>query len=232
MRLPRRDLRARRPPTAEQRDALLDDLRRHRDEQAAAYRERARSLESPCLAGCHGCCHRLVLVELPDALLIARHLRASGAATKALRGALEGDAERAGRQTPNEYFGAAAGCVFLDQSSPGAACSIYDVRPADCRIWFIHGVRGDDLCGPGAPAREQPHLSIPGLEEADLRFCTRWAARFWSGVEARPVWVPLALGGLAALDLLEAGAPALDAWRPRLDGATQRSYALVDEIDE
>jgi Fe-S-cluster containining protein len=217
------------PPTPEQRDALLDDLHRHHDDQVETYRARARSLASPCLAGCYWCCHRLVLVDLPDALLVARRLISSRASTPALRCALEADAARAGCQTPDEYFGSARGCVFLDRSAPTAACSIYDVRPIDCGIWFIHDVPNGAGCAPGADFREQLNVTIPSLEEADLRFRTRWARRFFPGDEARPVWVPLALGVLAAVDFLVDGRSALAAWRPRLDEATRRSYSLVDE---
>lgn len=204
--------------------ALLDELEAHSRVQDDRYRAEARRLASPCLSGCHGCCHRLVLVDLADALGIARHLLDRGAATAALRDALTRDAARAERLSPDEVFAEGAGCVFLDRTSPGAACSIYDVRPQDCRTWFIHGVEDGSWCGPGAPERELAHLQLPDLEEADVRLRTRLRER----LPGPPVWVPLALGVLAALDLLERGPLALETWRPRLDAATQRSFELVD----
>jgi hypothetical protein len=216
---------------------LLDALRRHRDAQSEAYRERARGLASPCLAGCWGCCHQLVLVELPDALLIARHLLATGAATPGLRSALDESATLARRLTPDEFFASAAGCAFLDRAAPAAACSIYPVRPNDCRIWYVHGVPDGAACRPGAPVAERERrrpLDAPDLEEADLRHVAHWSARFFAGagVETRPVWAPLGLATLAALDVLERGPGALRVWQGRLDDATQRSFALVDEVDE
>jgi Fe-S-cluster containining protein len=165
-------------------------------------------------------------VDLPDALGLAQHLLDEGTATPALRRALSDDAGRAERVSPDEYFASGTGCVFLDPDSPGAACSVYAVRPHDCRIWFIHGVPDGSWCAPGAPERELVHVTLPELEEADLRFRTHWRARQSPGLAARPVWVPLALGVLAALDLLEDGPRAMTAWRARLDAATQRSFAL------
>lgn len=236
MRSTLRDRRARRgpPATPEARAALLDGLLRHRAAQSEAYRERALALASPCLAGCFGCCHQLVLVELPDALLIARHLLATGTATPALRQALEASAALAGRLTPDEYFATAGGCVFLDRASPTAACSIYAVRPNDCRAWYVHGAPDDAACRPGAPAAARAArrlLDAPDLETADLRQAARWSARFFAGagVETRPVWAPLGLATLAALDVLEHGPGALSSWQARLDEATQRSFALVDD---
>jgi hypothetical protein len=44
----------------------------------------------------------------------------------------------------------------------------------------------------------------------------------------RALWVPLALGVLAALDVLESGRAALTAWRPRLDAASQRAFAHAE----
>ncbi|MBI5488265.1 MAG: YkgJ family cysteine cluster protein [Deltaproteobacteria bacterium] len=191
--------------------------------------ERARALGSPCLAGCHGCCHQLVLVELPDALLIARRLLAAGAVTAGLRRALEENATLVERSTPEDIFAMGGGCVFLDRGAPAAGCTIYEVRPNDCRTWFIHGVPDGRWCEPGAPARERPRLAIPELEEADVRHGARWVARFGTGLEVRPVWAPLALAVLAALDLLEHGPATLERWRERLDEATQRSYGFFEE---
>ena len=220
--------RGRRPAKAE-RNALLDELWRHREEQTAAYVERARALASPCVAGCHGCCHQLVLVELPDALLIARYILAAGAATVALRRALEENAALVERLTPDETFARGGGCVFLDPRALGAACTIYKVRPNDCRTWFIHGVPDGSGCEPGAPARERSLVALPELEEADVGYGERWVARFGTGLEQRPVWAPLALAVRAALDLVERGPASLARWRGRLDEATQRSYGFFEE---
>lgn len=220
--------RRRLPLTGAERASMLDELRLHRDRQSEALAAEARRLGSPCFAGCHGCCFQLVLVELPDALLIARHLLATGKATPALRGALAQHAALADRVRSAAYLAAVNGCVFLDPSSPEAACTIYEVRPSDCRRWFIHGVPDDSGCAPGALDRGAVHVKLPHLEEADLRFGTAWAARFF-GPGARPVWVPLALGVLAALDAWEKGPQALVAWRARLDAATQGSFAVTDE---
>lgn len=207
----------------------LDLLRRHRDRQSEAYGARAAALGSPCLAGCHGCCHQVVLVELPDALAIARHLLAHGRATTALRAALAEHADLAERLPAAEVFASGRGCAFLDPTSPGAACTIYEVRPHDCRIWFIHGVPDGTQCAPGGPERPVQHLKLPALEEADLLAVAPWKEELARAFGARPVWVPLALGVLAALDLHERGAAAMETWGPRLDAATQRSFALADD---
>ena len=220
--------RRRLPLVGEQRASMLDALRRHRDAQSEALAAEARRLGSPCFSGCHGCCYQLVLVELPDALVIARHLSATGRATPALRGALEEHASLADRLRSAAYLASVNGSVFLDRSSPEAACTIYEVRPSDCRTWFIHGVPDGSGCAPGALDRGAQHVKLPQVEEADLRFGTDWAARVF-GPGARPVWVPLALGVLAALDYWDQGPQALGAWRARLDAATQGSFAFTAE---
>lgn len=216
------------PISLSRRLHLLPELRRHEQAQADEYAEAARRLGSPCLAGCHGCCHRLVLVDLADALGLAQHLLDGGAATPELRRSLVEDAGRAEGVSPDEYFAAGTGCVFLDRSSPSAACAVYAARPHDCRIWFVHGVPDGSWCAPGAAERELANVTLPELEATDLRFRARWRARQSPVLVARPMWVPLALGVLAALDLLDQGPAAMAAWQARLDAATQRSFALVD----
>jgi Fe-S-cluster containining protein len=209
--------------------ALLERLLEHERAQSDAYREAARGRSSPCLAGCHGCCYRLVLVDVGDALSIAHLLLEEGRATPELRDALATDAARAEAVSPDDYFASGGGCVFLDRARPAGACTIYSRRPHDCRSWFIHGVPDGSGCAPGAPEPSAENLQRPDLEEADLRFRTRWRALLPAALASRPVWVPLALGVLAALDVLEHGPGALEPWRARLDAATARSFALVDD---
>lgn len=115
--------------------------------------------------------------------------------------------------------------MFLEPSRRGAACSIYDVRPHDCRVWFVHGVEDGSFCGPGAPLRALAHVTLPDREEEDVHLRRHLRPR----PTPRPTWVPLALGVLAALDLLELGPAGLARWQERLDAATARSFALVDE---
>lgn len=210
---------------------MLDGLLARHEALSAAARAAARALGSPCFAGCHGCCYRLVLVELPDAFLIARHLVATGAATPAMRERLAQDAALAERMSADDLFDAARGCAFLDPGSPDRACLVYEVRPRDCRLWFVHGVPDGSACAPGAPPRAIAQVPLGDLDAADPEADRRSRdafARAWGLRRPVVLWVPLPLAVLAALDAWQNGAGALTAWRPRLDAASQRVFAHTD----
>lgn len=107
--------------------------------------------EMPCGKGCTKCCELMVTVCPPDALRIARYLRANNMDTHDLRHRLIGETEFAfdcakGKKTDeeiaNEYRLQRRNCVFLDDGG----CSVYEARPVVCRLFNTLG-KAEDCMG-------------------------------------------------------------------------------------
>lgn len=75
------------------------------------------------------CCSRpggVVRVTAPEIAALAAHLGMTDAAVRSRFVAPSGDRLREGLSVA---------CVFLDESSGGATCRVYPVRPERCRSW-------------------------------------------------------------------------------------------------
>lgn len=80
-----------------------------------------------CGKGCAYCCHGMVAITVPEAFLLAAHVRAGGEAAIA---AFRDRAATMAGKTPAERLGAKLPCPLLGD---GGACSVYSIRPIACR---------------------------------------------------------------------------------------------------
>lgn len=127
-------------------DAQLTGLREHKPDISCGG------------IGCIGCCHQLVLVALPEAILIAERLLTEPRLLEEFGPALAQQADYL--ETPvshsrANYFDRAIPCALLRNG----ACAIYNERPSACRYLFV--------CSPAANC--QPGALDSKVAQVDLR---------------------------------------------------------------
>ncbi len=87
-----------------------------------------------CHKGCPGCCHALISVVPPEAIVIADYLRKHAAPEEIER--VHDRAKAIARQTrtadAGQYLEAMLWCPLLDSQM---SCSVYPIRPIACRAW-------------------------------------------------------------------------------------------------
>jgi Fe-S-cluster containining protein len=156
-----------------------------------------------CTAGCAYCCSMIVWTMLPEALVIARHLRANAPDD------IDGIREAIYRQLPllrdplltnRGYYLQHSPCVLL---GPHNKCRVFMIRPSECRLYFV--ISPPENCGDVMKWDKEVvllnHLALSGaiLEEMGEALVS----------EELPVWVaPLQVNLLWAFIILEKGLPA------------------------
>lgn len=101
-----------------------------------------------CRPGCHGCCSRMVVVSLAEAVVIYEELVSMGTWPQ-VRARAEAQVPLLASADQVTWFKMNQKCPVLDAES--GQCSAYSVRPAACSTHFS---RSDpDLCDPWKAAR-------------------------------------------------------------------------------
>lgn len=102
-----------------------------------------------------GCCYQRTTAQLAEAVLVAQHLKKEKLDTPEFRKhLLETGKAMEGTSRP-EWFSREVPCVFLTKDN---LCSIYAIRPAQCRTYFVVSPQ----------ANCQPPESLP-IAQVDLR---------------------------------------------------------------
>jgi Fe-S-cluster containining protein len=145
----------------------------HMQEIAAACEGMAQHAEADgrpiqCRSGCAACCAFRVEIGALEAREIALHLRMNGRDTPGLRLKLASAAKFGQKRNPEQHFAAGRACPLLDERG---RCTVYEVRPAACRI---HNVTTDPARCARLDGAER--IEIPGLLDAHARFCVDVAA--------------------------------------------------------
>jgi Fe-S-cluster containining protein len=86
-----------------------------------------------CRQGCAHCCVQSVLIYAPEAFAIAAQMRERSETAAAMRGT----AERFGMEASGPGPGRQVSCPLLSNNS----CSIYEIRPLNCRAFVAVDVR-------------------------------------------------------------------------------------------
>jgi Fe-S-cluster containining protein len=107
-----------------------------------------------CRAGCSWCCTFPVDVTVPEALVLARHIRLTWteAAIESLRARLTARREETRGETKAARPGRRLPCTLLGE---GGKCSVYAARPLACRAWTSFDAQA---CEDGVT---RPELPIP-----------------------------------------------------------------------
>lgn len=165
--------------------------------RAEALAEASMAAEPPgepiaCRAGCAACCVSKVLVLAPEALRIARHLRATldEAALAARLARVQGADARTRGLTRRERARAGVPCPMLDERG---ACSIHEVRPLVCAGWTSTDVGACErhFAAPDEVAAAPLHPPTYEIANAVLAGLG-WAARE-RGLDAAPLELVAAL---------------------------------------
>lgn len=126
------------------------------DAWARGIMEGDESSRISCKRGCHDCCYNMVNATLAEGALIASHLLESGTFEKH-RPQLEKTAALTdsfldGDDGSFRYLATKTPCAFLE----GGECSIYDLRPAACRTYYV--ATDPANCSPERPGAEVGYI--------------------------------------------------------------------------
>lgn len=122
-----------------------------------------------CEKGCDGCCYNLVKATLAEGAALAAHLIEKGTFER-FRPKLERSAKTADSVEDDEdvsfkYLSTKTPCAFLEDGE----CSVYDLRPAACRTYFV--VSDPALCSPDRPGAAVGYVdqsAVVGIFIAEL----------------------------------------------------------------
>lgn len=112
----------------------------------------------PCAQACSACCHQAITITEPEAIRIGRAIGRTPSMVPALTLAQIESADAKKSEDVARYSGKA--CPFLVDNK----CSVYDVRPAICRLH--HSMHSDNSLCQLDEVRDVPAMDLTALEMA------------------------------------------------------------------
>lgn len=125
-----------------------------------------------CRKGCNNCCHHPTTVTIAEGLLIYRWLTSHGRWSPSMRKLAQETSDALLGLSYAVWLLSAQPCMFLDKDG---ACSIYPVRPMQCRTTFSidveekchpHGLRPGTILMRAEPLDEFNRIEARALKRA------------------------------------------------------------------